>query len=35
LCESPRDFNQPKTYNTHKPKIRATLAMVVSHRIAA
>jgi hypothetical protein len=29
LGESSRHFNHPKTYNTHKPKIRATLALVV------
>ena len=29
LGESSRYFNHPKTYNTHKPKIRATLALVV------
>lgn len=29
LGEFSRDFNHPKTYKTHKPKIRATLALVV------
>ena len=34
LGESFRYFNHPKTYKTHKPKIRATLALVVLHLIA-
>jgi hypothetical protein len=29
LGESSRYFNHPKTYNSHNPKIRATLALVV------
>ena len=29
LGESSRYFNHPKTYNTHTPKIRAILALVV------